>query len=109
MLPDFGRRFRTAGFRCKYGFWDCPWVWVNIETKVFGRGRPDVAYAGVIGGHTITIGEFMIIYRIYKSMPGSMFCSSRKDRHKEETKTPIVTMGVSVCQRTAKALPFLVK
>lgn len=61
---------RAEGFQCKYGFWDCPWVWVNIDTKVYGRGRPGVAYAGIIGGHAITIDEFMSIYDIYKKYSG---------------------------------------
>lgn len=67
---DFISFLRSEGFQCKYGFWDCPWVWVNIETKVYGRGRPGVAYAGVIGGHAITIDEFMTIYEIYKKYIG---------------------------------------
>ena len=61
---------RAEGFQCKYEFWDCPWVWVNIDTKVYGRGRPGVAYAGIIGGHAITIDEFMSIYDIYKKYSG---------------------------------------
>ena len=74
---DLGRKesefisfLRVEGFQCKHGFWDCPWAWVNIETKVYGRGRPGVAYAGVIGGHAITIQEFMTIYEIYKRYEG---------------------------------------
>ena len=58
---EFIEFLRSEGFQCKYGFWDCPWVWVNIDSKVYGRGRPGVAYAGVIGGHAITIMEFMTI------------------------------------------------
>jgi len=61
---------RAEGFQCKYEFWDCPWVWVNIDTKVYGRGRPGVTYAGTIGGHAITIDEFMSIYVIYKKYIG---------------------------------------
>ena len=70
---------RSEGFRCKYGFWDCPWVWVNIETKVYGRGRPGVAYAGVIGGHAISIDEFMTIYDIYKKYSGLKVLEFPKD------------------------------
>ncbi len=67
MFIDF---LRAEGFQCKYGFWDCPWVWVNIDTKVYGRGRPGVTYSGTIGGHAITIDEFMSIYDIYKKYSG---------------------------------------
>lgn len=67
---EFINFLRAEGFQCKYGFWDCPWVWVNIDTKVYGRGRPGVAYAGIIGGHAITIDEFMSIYDIYKKYSG---------------------------------------
>ena len=67
---EFISFLRSEGFWRKYGFWDCPWVWVNIETKVYGRGRPGVAYAGVIGSHAITIEEFKTIYDIYKKYVG---------------------------------------
>ncbi len=67
---EFIEFLRNEGFQCKYGFWDCPWVWVNIDSKVYGRGRPGVAYAGVIGGHAITIMEFMTIYNVFKKYRG---------------------------------------
>ena len=70
---------RAEGFQCKYEFWDCPWVWVNIDTKVYGRGRPGVAYAGIIGGHAITIDEFMSIYDIYKKYSGLKPLEFHKD------------------------------
>lgn len=57
---------REEGFLCKYGFWDCGWAWVNIDTKVYARGRPGVKYSNAIGGHAITIPEFMVIYQIFK-------------------------------------------
>lgn len=61
---------REEGFLCKYGFWDCGWVWVNIDTKVYARGRPGVKYSDAIGGHAITIPEFMVIYQIFKKYEG---------------------------------------
>nr|MBQ4455597.1 hypothetical protein [Clostridia bacterium] len=61
---------RDEGFKGKYGFWDCPWIWVNIETKVYGRGRPGVKYCNAIGDHAITIDEFMTMYNIYKKYLG---------------------------------------
>ena len=61
---------RREGFLCKYGFWDCNWVWVNIDTKVYARGRPGVKYSDSIGGHAITIPEFMVIYQIFKKYEG---------------------------------------
>lgn len=57
---------REEGFVCKYDFWDCGWVWVNIDTKVYARGRPGVKYSDAIGGHAITIPEFMVIYQMFK-------------------------------------------
>ena len=74
---DLGRQdsefisfLKGEGFLCKYSFWNCSWVWVNIETKVYGRGRPGVKYANIIGNHSITIDEFMTIYNIYKQYNG---------------------------------------
>ena len=67
---DFIKFLRSEGFEWKYGFWDCDWVWVNIDTKVYARGRPGVKYSDTIGGHAITIPEFMTIYRIFKKYEG---------------------------------------
>ena len=67
---DFIKFLRSEGFEWKYGFWDCDWVWVNIDTKVYARGRPGVKYSDTIGGHAITIPEFTTIYRIFKKNEG---------------------------------------
>ncbi len=67
---EFIKFLSSEGFQCKYGFWDCPWVWVNIDTKVYACGRPGVKYANAIGGHAVTIEEFMTIYNIYKKYAG---------------------------------------
>ena len=76
---EFIAFLRNEGFQCKYGFWDCSWVWVNIDSKVYGRGRPGVAYVGVIGGHAITISEFMTIYNIYKKYQGYQIIDKRNE------------------------------
>lgn len=67
---EFINFLKSEGFRCKYGFGDCPWAWVNIEHKTYGRGRPGVKYANAIGGHAITVEEFMMIYKIFKKYEG---------------------------------------
>jgi hypothetical protein len=49
------------------GYWlGCPWIYINIDTKVYTLGRAGVGFAKPIGDHTITVDEFYIIYNIYK-------------------------------------------
>ena len=46
------------------------WLYVNIYSKVFAKGRPCIAYAPVVGDHAITFDEFLTIYNIYKKYEG---------------------------------------
>lgn len=57
---------RLENFKCKAGFWGCPWYFVDIETMEYKPGRPGVGYGKVIGEHAITVEEFKTIYEIYK-------------------------------------------
>ena len=34
-------------FKCKGGFWGCPWYFVDIENKTFIPGRPGVSFGTV--------------------------------------------------------------
>ena len=61
---------RSEGFQGRSCFWNCSWVWVNIESKAFARGMPGVKFANAIGNHAITIEEFLIIYNIFKPYDG---------------------------------------
>lgn len=55
--------FKNPGF----GFWRCPWYFINIESMVYVPGRPGVQYAKPIGGCAITEDEFKIIWQIFKA------------------------------------------
>lgn len=46
------------------------WLFVNIHSKVFAKGRPGIALAPVVGNHAITFDEFVVIYNIYKKYEG---------------------------------------
>ncbi|MDD3713085.1 MAG: hypothetical protein PHZ28_06300 [Candidatus Izemoplasmatales bacterium] len=49
------------------GYWlGCPWLFINIDTKVYTPGRAGVGFAKPIGNHAITVEEFYIIYNIYR-------------------------------------------
>ena len=48
------------------GNYGCPWIHVDITTKQYACGAPGIELVGAIGDHAITVGEFMMIYKIYK-------------------------------------------
>lgn len=56
-------KFKNQGF----GFWGCPWYFINIDSMVYVPGRPGISYANPIGGHAITEDEFKTIWEIFKS------------------------------------------
>lgn len=56
-------KFKNQGF----GFWGCPWYFINIDSMVYVPGRPGILYANPIGGHAITEDEFKTIWEIFKS------------------------------------------
>lgn len=55
--------FRNPG----YGFWGCPWYFINIDSMVYIPGRPGVQYAKPIGDCAITEEEFKTIWNIYRN------------------------------------------
>lgn len=46
------------------------WLFVNIHSKLYAKGRPGIGYAPVVGDHAITFDEFVTIYNIYKKYEG---------------------------------------
>ena len=40
--------FNNNNFKCKAGYWGCPWYFVNIKEKIYYPGRPGVEYGKVI-------------------------------------------------------------
>ena len=63
-------------------FDNCPWVFIDLNKKVYAYGMPGIPYTGVIGGHAIKLSEFYTIYNIYKQYEGKelfVFKSKRFD------------------------------
>ena len=46
------------------------WLYVNIYSKVYAKGRAGIALTKVVGNHAITFDEFVTIYNIYKKYEG---------------------------------------
>ena len=70
------------------GSYGCPWAHVDINTKQYAYGMPGVSIVGEIGNHAITIGEFMIIYNIFKKYEGKslfVFHEKRFDYDRDTT------------------------
>ena len=42
------------------------WLFVNISSKVYAKGRGGIALAPVAGNHAVTFEEFLLIYGIFK-------------------------------------------
>ena len=58
------------GFQRDTGSGFCPWVFVDINTKLFRSGKPGICFGPVIGDHAVTVKEFITIYNIYKKYAG---------------------------------------
>ena len=59
------------------------WLYVNIYSKVFAKGRPCIAYAPVVGDHAITFDEFVVIYNIFKKYEGYSVLRMNAQEQKE--------------------------
>lgn len=59
---------KSKGFKCKsgYGYWGCPWYFIDIRNRIFLPGRPGVCYGEVVGNRSISFDEFKEIYSIYE-------------------------------------------
>ena len=49
-----------------YNIQGIDWLYINIESKVFRKGRGGIALTKVVGDHAITFDEFVSIYNISK-------------------------------------------
>ena len=47
-------------------FDNCPWVYIDLNKKVYSYAIPGIKVTGVIGNHAIRLSEFYTIYEIYK-------------------------------------------
>lgn len=59
--------FTTWG---RKGTYNTDWIYINILSKIYAPGVPGVGITKVVGGHAITLDEFMTIYSIYKKYEG---------------------------------------
>ena len=70
------------------GGFGCPWAHVDITTKQYAYGMPGASLVGEFGNHAITIGEFMMIYDIFKKYKNKelfVFHEKRFDCAKDNT------------------------
>ena len=64
---------KENGFKAQegsYSFEGIDWLYVNIYSKVFAKGRGGIALTKVVGDHAITFEEFKTIYDIFKKYEG---------------------------------------
>ena len=57
---------KDNNFCCAAGYWGMPWLFVDINNKIYLPGRPGVSYGKVIGNHTITFEDFKTIFDIFE-------------------------------------------
>lgn len=61
-LKEEGFEYQKGG----YSIEGIDWLYVNIYSKVFAKGRGGIALTKVVGDHAITFEEFKTIYEIFK-------------------------------------------
>ena len=59
------------------------WLYVNIYSKVFAKGRGGIALTKVVGDHAITFEEFKTIYNIFKKYEGFSTLKMNEQEQKE--------------------------
>ncbi|EEI86177.1 hypothetical protein HMPREF0072_1332, partial [Anaerococcus lactolyticus ATCC 51172] len=58
----------------------CPWIFVDLNQKLYGRARIGVKFGTIIGDHAIKEEEFYTIYKIYKQYEGKELFTFKKER-----------------------------
>lgn len=77
---------KEEGFKYAKGYYaieGIDWLYVNIYSKVFAKGRPCISYAPVVGDHAITFDEFVVIYNIFKKYEGYSVLKMNAQEQKE--------------------------
>ena len=59
-----------TGEASAYSIEGIDWLYINIYSKVFKKGRAGIGFTPVVGDHAITFDEFVTIYNIYKKYEG---------------------------------------
>lgn len=64
-----------------HGMWEkCPWVFVNINTKIYACGMPGVSLTEPLGHHAVSLREFKTVYRIFKKYENKDVFVFQKER-----------------------------
>lgn len=57
-----------------------PWIFVDLNQKLYGRAMIGVKFGTIIGDHAIREEEFYTIYKIYKQYEGKDLFTFKKER-----------------------------
>ena len=77
---------KENGFEAQKGSYSIEgvdWLYVNIYSKVFAKGRGRIALTKVVGDHAITFEEFKTIYNIFKKYEGFSTLKMNEQEQKE--------------------------
>ncbi len=77
---------KENGFEAQKGSYSIEgidWLYVNIYSKVFAKGRGGIALTKVVGDHAITFEEFKTIYNIFKKYEGFSTLKMNEQEQKE--------------------------
>ena len=77
---------KENGFKAQKGSYSIEgidWLYVNIYSKVFAKGRTGIALTKVVGDHAITFEEFKTIYNIFKKYEGFSTLKMNEQEQKE--------------------------
>lgn len=70
---EFYKWLRENGFKSweRHGFFSsCPWIYVNLNNRIYAFGMPGIPITQEFGDHAVTIEEFMSIYNIFEKYKG---------------------------------------
>lgn len=70
---EFYKWLHENGFKSwgRHGFFSsCPWIYVNLNNRIYAFGMPGIPITQEFGDHAVTIEEFMSIYNIFEKYKG---------------------------------------
>lgn len=65
-LKDKGFAIDTNNPKHGYPYWECSWIYIDLNNKTFSFGMHGVELFEVIGSHAITVEDFKTIFEIYE-------------------------------------------
>ena len=75
-LRDEGYQINTS----KGVFPNCPWIYVDIEKKLYAYAIPGFPVTDFVGDHAIRLNEFYLIYEIFDQYKGKDIFTFKKER-----------------------------